>query len=264
MFAKLLGNAALSLLKRPAVAAMVAGFFFSLACFVVVAFAFNALYFANGKLESDFGFNQSIVFAVLFLVFTLVLIGFLFFLFDREGDDVYSIVRRKLVGDWTCTFSTVLLNDGAVDEGEVVRMAKIGIDPTTKKLLITFSQLESDLFKNRVFNLVGAGIDRTNNSYHLTIFGTYEQIMQKDVESISGRSEVIMPVLYSLKFYAAENTDVNEMEGSWYDLENVVVRTILVNLRTAAEKSRFKKYIDETRIANPGLPLAWRRMAATD
>jgi hypothetical protein len=260
MFERVFSNATLSLLKRPAVAAMVAGFLFSLACFVVVAFAFNALRFTAGKIESNFETNQPIIFAGLFLIFTPILVGFLYFLFDREHDDVYSIVRRKLVGYWTCTFSTVLLkDDGTVDNGQVVRNARIGIDPTTKKLAITFSQLDGDLFKNRAFNLVGAGVNRTDNSYHLTIFGTYDQVVQDDVESISGRREVIMPVLYSLKFFAVEDSSVDEMEGSWYDLENVVVRTILANIRTAAEKNKFKKYIDETRIANPGLPLTWRR-----
>src|SRR5581483_3230058 len=97
-------------------------------------------------------------FAAIFMVFTILLVGFLFLLFDRERDDVYSIVRRKLVGEWTCTFSTVLLKDnGTVDSGDVIRTASIGIDPTTKKLSITFSQLDSDLFRSRVFNLVGAG-----------------------------------------------------------------------------------------------------------
>src|SRR5690349_23346566 len=104
MLDKIFNTATLSLLKRPAVAAMVAGFLFSVACFVVVAFAFNALRFTGGKLESNFQFNQSVVFAALFLMFTTILVGFLFFIFNRERDDVYSIIRKKLVGDWTCTF----------------------------------------------------------------------------------------------------------------------------------------------------------------
>jgi hypothetical protein len=165
------------------------------------------------------------------------------------------------VGDWICTFETVLLTEaGSVEKGEVIRIASMGIDPMTKKLFLKFSQLESDLFTNRVFNLVGSGLDQRSNSYHLTIFGTYEQKVKKNVRSIAGRDEVVMPILYSLKFHIADaEQTIEEMEGTWYDLENVIVRSIMVNLRSNAEKNKFKKFIDDNRIANPGLLLTWKR-----
>jgi hypothetical protein len=176
-------------------------------------------------------------------------------------DDVYSWVREKLVGKWTCTFETYLITkERTFEKGTVVRQASIEIHPGTRKLDITFSQLESDLFSNRVFNLVGSGLSNHGNSHHLTIFGTYEQKVRSGVKSISGRDEIVMPILYALKFHIGRQiNEVDEMAGAWYDLENVVVRSIYINLSQNADKKRFAKYIETLRSDNPALELVWKR-----
>ncbi len=161
-------------------------------------------------------------------------------------DDIYSWVRRKLVGIWVCTFEAVLLNSkGTFEIGTVVREASVQIDKNTRKLDIVFAQAESDLFSNRRFSVVGSSISPRANLYNLTIFGTYEQRVKPGTVSLSGNEEVVMPILYSLKFFIANETeDVNEMTGTWYDLDNVVIRSIMINLN-GAERSKFKKWISK-------------------
>jgi hypothetical protein len=258
-------KAIVDLLRRPIFAAIVGGLFFTLVCFAAFAFVYNAVRLDNNKLVSNFqSVEQSSVFAGTFLAFAIISIGFIYLLLRREGDDIYSVLRKKLVGNWSCNFESVLLKErGNFEVGTVVRTATIGIQPTTRKLSITFSQFESDLFSTRTFNLVGSAIDQRGDRYNLTIFGEYDQLVQPDIESISGRQEVVMPVLYSLHFYLDENEEVRTMEGLWFDLENVVVRMIEANLSNSATKERFKRYIDETRIVNPGLPLRWVRQPST-
>lgn len=256
-------KAVIDLLRRPLFAAMVGGLFFSAICFSAFAFAYNAIKLDAGKLTSTFQSpEQSAVFAGTFLAFAIVSTGFIYLLLRKEGDDIYSEIRKKLVGKWECTFDTVLLKDRSFETGTVERTASIRIHPTTRKLSVSFNQVESDFFLTRTFNLVGSAIDQRGDRYNLTIFGEYDQRVQTGLRSISGRQEVVMPVLYSLHFYLDEKEQINQMDGLWFDLENVILRMIEENLSNVSARDKFKRYIDEARKENPGLPLKWKRIPA--
>jgi hypothetical protein len=173
------------------------------------------------------------VLLVTFLVLLLLLFTF---------RDSYREERKQLVGTWNMVLQTWAWNhvsgpEASWNDTPIRYPVVFSIDQKTKALIVKFDQHNSKIFKPHTFFASVGGVTGTNvtNEYRLIFIAEATQKMQDGIKPPFGldRNNIPMPILFDLKGSPQDG----ELNGSWYDLDNVINRIIYRN-GNEADKER--------------------------
>lgn len=166
--------------------------------------------------------QQSFWIAVIFASFSF-LFAFAGYVSDQDArEDILSPFRRKLVGYWEVRALTWKIEGGAVTQEHVVTHCTIGIEDVGRKLILHFDITNSDIFKDQSMDITNVMIAFQGEPKKLIYFHDHELQLKQPIGV--GPDQIVsakFPFLGVLNINSI-NTDVNDMDGVWYDIDNSV------------------------------------------
>jgi hypothetical protein len=204
---------------------------------VIAGVAFILLSVVSAKLSKDPNLQLAASIPIVIRLFVLglfisafICIWFLLYMqYNKEAEDIYSILRKKLVGKWNAGYEIYPGQFGDVGF-KPNAIADIIIDSVTKKLEISFKVQPNPILSDgdQVVRMV-ALLDESNNKYMLSYYlkSTYRlnnlvaQHLLND-DSKTSVDKLLVEVFAKLSF---ENTDViDKMTGEWFDLNGNLIK----------------------------------------
>lgn len=210
----------------------------SLAFSFAVSFVVGALIGAL-TLKKDFPFfvidedtlKPSII-GVLFIFIWLVLSMMSYLAVQRELDDVYSWLRKKLVGAWNIQLESwhYAENDNW-DRCWMIYTADLSIQPKDEKLVAVINQRGHELFEDRDFKTSIVHVEEHAGSYRIVCTFMMKQTVRSEFIATLPTHEYSMTILMVFNLATNAKDAIGSLNGYWYDVDNVMWK-IVSELRT--------------------------------
>jgi hypothetical protein len=170
-------------------------------------------------------------FVIFFIVTWISATALLMFAGKDEREDIYTSVRKQLVGGWTMEIQTWQRESNGKWIATTIEYPVIfSISKETRKLAMDFDQRTGRIFESTRFSTTKIALNKKDEEwYSLFVVVTPDQILQQQYkESPIPGTRIRMPILFDLEFSCGKS-GISDIKGQWYDLHNIIMRVMYVN-----------------------------------
>jgi hypothetical protein len=197
------------------------GIVFSIIMTVVIGYMMNVFHAV-----SSFPFfavvEQHRWVGILFVSFSLLfaISGYISDSWYRE--DIFSPLRRKLVGYWSVRAQSWMIEGGRVENSFTTSFCTIGIEDIGRKLIMHFEIRNSDVFRDQELDVTSITFGFQAEPKQLIYFHNVELALKQPIGQGSEQiNQIKFPFMGILNIIIRQDK-VDKMEGYWYDVDNTM------------------------------------------